>query len=133
MQPSPLMLASIDGVFAVCKLPASSPLPPWATQGDLFSITRTSDELSIVCREEVVPVGVIHEGDWCCLRVAGTMPFTLVGVLAALTTPLADAGISLFAVSTFATDYLLIKAPDLERAKSALRAAGHTVDQGDDG
>src|SRR5262249_39354445 len=132
MQPSPLMLASIDGVFAVCKLPAGSPVPSWATEGNLFSITGTADELSIVCRQEAVPAGVVHEGDWRCLRVAGAMPFTLVGVLAALTTPLADAGISLFAVSTFDTDYLLVKVEDLERAKAALRAAGHTVDQGDD-
>jgi len=123
-----LKLLGVAGSFAVCKLPTGSPLPPWATNGDLFSITRTPDELSVVCRQEVVPVGVVCERGWRCLRVAGSMPFTLVGVLASLAAPLADAGISLFAVSTFDTDHLLVKAGEAQKAVAALRAAGHLVD-----
>jgi hypothetical protein len=87
------------------------------------------DELSIVCRQEVVPEGVVCERDWRCLRVAGTMPFTVVGVLASLTAPLAGAGISVFVLSTFDTDYVLVKSADSERAMAVLRAAGHEIEQ----
>ncbi len=123
-----LKLLGVAGSFAVCKLPTGSPLPPWATAGDLFSITRTPDEISVVCRQDCVPEGVVCEWDWRCLRVAGSMPFTLVGVLASLTTPVAKAGVGVFAFSTFDTDYLLVKAGDVPKAVAALRAAGHQVD-----
>jgi hypothetical protein len=128
MKPTPLQLLGVRGTFAVCKLPPGSPVPPWATAGDLFSLTRTPDELSLVCRQEAVPEGVVCERGWRCLRVAGSMPFTLVGVLAALTTPVARAGVGVFALSTFDTDYLLVKAADWEKAIAALRAAGHVVE-----
>lgn len=75
----------VAGTFAVCKLPHDSALPTWATAGDVFSVTRTADELSLVCRQECAPVKTHAETSWRCLRVAGTMPFTLVGELAALT------------------------------------------------
>src|SRR5207245_7669555 len=104
------------------------PLPPWATAGDLFSVTRTDDELSVVCRHEAAPGGVFCERGWHCLRVAGSMPFTLVGVLASLTAPVARAGVGVFAISTFDTDYLLVKARDMPKAVAALSAAGHLVD-----
>ncbi len=123
-----LKLLGVAGSFAVCKLPTGAPLPPWATAGDLFSVTRTPDEISVVCRQEAVPEGVVCERNWRCLRVAGAMPFTLVGVLASLTTPLAKVGVGVFAFSTFDTDYLLVKAADVPRAVAALRAAGHLVD-----
>jgi hypothetical protein len=123
-----LNLLGVAGSFAVCKLPAGSPLPPWATAADLFSVTRTPDELSVVCGQEAVPQGVVCERGWRCLRVAGSMPFTLVGVLASLTAPVAKAGVGVFAFSTFDTDYLLVKEADLPRAVAALRAAGHLVD-----
>jgi hypothetical protein len=96
--------------------------------GNIFSITRTGDELSVVCLQALVPAEVRHEGDWRCLRVAGTMAFDQVGVLAALAGPLTDAGISVFALSTFDTDYLLVKQSNFERALSALRGAGHRID-----
>jgi GNAT superfamily N-acetyltransferase len=123
-----LKLLGVAGTFAVCKLPTGSPLPPWATTGDFFAATRTHDELSVVCRQEAVPEGVVCERGWSCLRVAGSMPFTLVGVLASLTTPMARAGVGVFAFSTFDTDYLLVKAGDVPKAVAALRAAGHLVD-----
>jgi hypothetical protein len=123
-----LRLLTIGGTFAVCKLPPGSPLPAWATAGDLFSVTRTPDELSVVCGEEAVPGGVTCECGWRCLRVAGAMPFTLVGVLASLTSPLANEGVGVFAISTFDTDYLLVKEADFPKAVAALRAAGHEVE-----
>jgi putative acetyltransferase len=127
-QVSSYRLLVVDGLFAVCKL-AKGSIPSWATHGDVFSVTQTMDELSIVCRQEVVPEGVVCERDWRCLRVAGTMPFTVVGVLASLTAPLAGAGISVFVLSTFDTDYVLVKSADSERAMAVLRAAGHEIEQ----
>jgi hypothetical protein len=123
-----LTLLGVAGRFAVCKLPPDSAVPAWATAGDVFSVTRTGDELSVVCRQEAVPSGTHAEVGWRCLRVAGAMPFTLVGVLASLTTPLARAGVGVFAVSTFDTDYLFVKEAEFPLAGAALRAAGHVVE-----
>lgn len=122
-----LNLTVMDGTFAVCRLGAVAPIPPWATAGSFFSITRAADELSVVCRQDAVPEGVVGERGWRCLRVAGTMPFSVVGVLASLTAPLAESGIGVFAVSTFDTDYLLVKEADFEAALDALRRQGHAV------
>ncbi len=124
-----LTLLMLDGSFAVCRLGCEAPIPSWATAGPFFSITRTADELSVVCGQDAVPEGVPCERGWRCLRVAGVMPFSVVGVLASLTTPLADAGISVFAVSTFDTDYLLVKEDVWERAVGALVRQGHAVQQ----
>jgi hypothetical protein len=116
-----------EGTFAVCRLGADEHVPAWASAGQFCSITRTPDELSVVCAEECVPQGVKCERGWRCLRVGGAIEFSVVGVLASLAVPLAEAGISIFAVSTFDTDYLLVKAEDLPRALEALRSAGHVV------
>jgi putative acetyltransferase len=126
-----LRLLGVSGSFAVCRLARGSSIPAWATTGNLFSVTQTADELSVVCRQDAVPDGVVCERDWRCLRVAGSLPFTLVGVLAALTTPMAKAGIGIFAFSTFDTDYLLIRTDESEQAFAALRAAGHVVESSD--
>jgi GNAT superfamily N-acetyltransferase len=123
----PWTLTVLDGVFAVCRLGGEASIPPWATAGDFSSVSRTADELSVVCRQEAVPDGVLCERGWRCLRVAGTIPFTAVGVLAALTAPLADAGVSVFAISTFDTDYLLVKERDLAAAVAALHRRGYSV------
>ncbi len=123
----PRTLLLLKETFAVCRLGRDAPVPPWATTGALSSITRTPDELSVVCAEEAVPEGVKCERGWRCLRVAGTIEFSVIGVLATLAVPLAEAGISVFAVSTFNTDYLLVKERDLPAALDALRRAGHVV------
>jgi hypothetical protein len=122
-----LRLIVVDGVFAECRLEPDAPIAAWSTTGDLFSITRTADELSIVCRQDAVPEGINCERGWRCLRVAGTIPLSVVGVLASLTAPLAEAWISVFVNSTFDTDYLLVKAEDLYRAVEALWGQGHTI------
>ncbi len=122
-----LTLVPIEGTYAVCRLEAEAPIPAWVGGGPFVSITRSADELSIVCRQETVPEGVRCERPWRCLRIAGTLDFALVGVLASLLDPLADAGISVFLVSTFDTDYLLVKEQDLRRAVEVLRRAGHDV------
>src|SRR5262249_53205645 len=107
-----LTLILVEGRFAICRLGVDATIPPWITASHFVSITRTADELSIVCPQDAVPEGVQSERGWRCLRVVGTMSFSVVGVLASLTVPLAEAGVSIFALSTFDTDYLLLKEAD---------------------
>jgi hypothetical protein len=114
--------------LAVCQLPADAPLPAWALEPKSFvSITRTPGELSIVCRADLVPAAVKQETGWRALRIAGPLDFGLTGVLASVLTPLAQAGVSIFAVSTYDTDYVLVRESKLSAAIQALRAAGHDV------
>jgi hypothetical protein len=122
-----LRLLLLDPVLAVCRLDAKAPQPSWLAPCEFFSVTRTRDELSIVCPQDVVPPDVKCERGWRCLRVAGTLDFGIVGILASLTAPLAEAGISVFAISTFDTDYLLIKDEFLDKAMASLREAGHAI------
>ncbi|MEW6208421.1 MAG: ACT domain-containing protein [Acidobacteriota bacterium] len=122
-----LTLSVLDGAFAICRLDAQEPLPEWAMRGDFFSITRAAHEISIVCAQSVVPEGVRCEREWRCLRVEGPLDFSLTGILNSLTAPLAAAGISIFAISTFDTDYLLVKEKDLERTIENLVTAGHII------
>src|SRR5215831_18043992 len=113
-----LDLALIEGRFAVCRLDASE-LPP-APVGGFWSATRTPDEWSVVCEETSAPAGCRREMGWRMLRVAGPLDFALVGILASIARPLADAGVSLFAISTFDTDYVLVKEENLARARGVL-------------
>jgi hypothetical protein len=126
MQRRRLDLVLLPGPYAVCRLPADAESPVWAA-GEFVSVSRTTEELSVVCREEAVPEGVRCERGWRCLRVVGTLDFTQVGVLASLLDPLAEAAVAVFCVSTFDTDYLLVKQADLHEAIAALRRAGHQV------
>ena len=112
--------------LAVCRLPADAELPTWIF-GAFQNVTRTPDELSVICDAKEVPEEVQAERGWRCLRVAGTLEFHLTGILASLASPLAEAGISIFALSTFDTDYLLVKEDVLELAVHALEAEGHAV------
>jgi hypothetical protein len=122
-----LTLIALEDVLAISKLPADAPLPPWASGCPFVSITRTPDELSIVCREAVLPLDVNSERGWRCLRVAGPLAFSSVGILASLVEPMAKAGIPVFVVSTFNTDYVLLKAGDFDRAVEHLQQAGHMI------
>jgi hypothetical protein len=125
--PPQLTLHPMEGTFAICKLGNTDAIPEWALAGEFVSITRTADELSIVCSAHVVPEGIVCERGWRCLHVAGAMPFSVVGVLASITAPLAEAGISIFAISTFDTDYLLVKELDFPATANALKQFGHTL------
>jgi hypothetical protein len=130
--PTPtLLLTALSDLLAICRLDPGAALPDWAGGGRFVSITRTPAELSIVCAAHVVPAAIQAERDWRALQVAGPLDFTLTGILAALAQPLAEAGISIFALSTYDTDYLLVRAHALERAIAALTAAGHHVEQED--
>ncbi len=120
-------LRVLPDVLAVSRLPADSGLPEWARPGDLMAFVRTRQELSIVCAERYVPPEVKTERGWRVLEVQGPLDFALVGVLASLAEALARAAISLFAISTFDTDYILVKEEKLDRAVRALESAGHQV------
>ena len=125
----PFTLALLPGDFIICRLPAEAPFPDWARGENLLALIRTADELSVVCEEtDELPDDVRVEGDWRALKVGGPLDFSLVGVLAELTGALAQAGVSIFALSTFDTDYLLVKSADLPDACEALNQAGHQID-----
>ena len=113
--------------LAVCRLDAASGIPPWAMSSGFTSFTRTMDELSVVCPEGAVPEGEICEKGWRALKLKGPLDFSLVGVLAGITGILTEADISVFAISTYDTDYVLVREEVLGRATSALRQAGHEV------
>jgi hypothetical protein len=115
------------GDLAVCRLDPNAPVPDWAGTGPLTSVTRTPTELSIVCSADAVPSGTTTAAPWRALTVRGPLAFELTGIAAALTTPLAEAGVSVFLVSTYDTDHVLVRAEALERAIEALRGAGHEV------
>jgi uncharacterized protein len=122
----------VPGRYAVCRLPADTAVPFWASApGGFTSVTRTADELSIVCEEARVPAprpeSLRGEGGFALLKIHGPFPLDAVGILAGLAKPLADAGISLLAIGTFDTDYLLVKRTQAARAVVALTQSGHTL------
>jgi hypothetical protein len=124
----PLPLEVLPDTLAICRLPAAAALPPWAIgQVAFLTVSRTPDELSITAVQSVVPPGTRCERDYRALRVRGTLPPDLVGILLSIADPLARAGLAIFAISTYDTDYVLVKARDLPAALEALRAAGHDV------
>ena len=120
--------------LAVCRLGAQDALPAWAppaAPGGLWSLTRTADELSIVCPQISVPSGVRCEAGWRAFKVVGPLDFALVGILADLSGLLARAQVSLFALSTFDTDYILVKSQSLPAAIAAFQQGGHSLHQPD--
>jgi hypothetical protein len=122
-------LLTLEGAWSVVRLDPAAEIPEWALAARPFvTITRTSDELSIVCPTAARPAEARSEDGWAMLRLRGDVPFTTVGVIEALARPLAEAGIGIFVVSTFDTDYLLVKRERLHAAVAALRAAGHRVE-----
>jgi hypothetical protein len=127
-----LLLDLLPGRFALCRLAAADAVPGWALAGRRFvSVSRTPEELSIVCDAEVAPAGVAAVRDYCGLRVRGPLALDAVGVIAALAPPLAEAGIPLLPIATHDTDYLFLREADLARGIAALERAGHRVHSGE--
>lgn len=121
-------LEEVPGSFAIVQLPAGADIPAWAlAPGEFCAAVRTPGELSVVAPQERVPEGPRAAPGWACLRVEGAFELTETGVLASLAAPLAAAGVSLFALSTFDTDYLLVRRDQLTAARDALESAGHGV------
>jgi hypothetical protein len=125
-----LVLSLRPETFAICRLAPDAAVPEWATQGQFFSITRTSDELSIIAETALVPERLGTDVSWRVMKVHGPFDFSEVGILASLLEPLAAAGVSVFTTSTFDTDYLLVQSSQLRNALAGLRHAAHTVHEG---
>ena len=121
-----LKLRPLPARLAVVRLPAGQP-PAWAWSGPFVSVTTTDDETSVVCLEGTVPPAVAARTGWRCFKVEGPLAFSEVGVLASLAGPLAAAGLSILAIATHDTDYVLVQDGDRPAAVAALRAAGHDV------
>jgi uncharacterized protein len=122
---SPQRFRALPGEYAVCRLDPHAAVPAWAS-GPFLNLTFTDDELAIICPAGRVPGEVRAERDWRVLKLVGPFPFTATGVLAALATPLARAGISLLSIATYDTDYFLVKADVFDDAVAVLVAAGHS-------
>jgi len=122
-----LTLSVSTETLAVCRLEKDAPIPDWALAGSFVSITRTSDELSIVAPQADIPDDTKCLRGWRCLKLEGPFDLSSIGVLASLTSPLAQAGVSVLALSTFETDYLLVKKEDLEQAIRVLSEAGYPI------
>jgi uncharacterized protein len=120
-----LKFSRFPGSFAICRLAANGAVPVWALRGSFFSVTSTAGELSIVCPVAQVPIEVVHEDGWACLKLLGPFPFSEPGILTSFVRPLSERAIPIFAVSTFDTDYVLVKQTWLEKAVQALLEAGH--------
>jgi uncharacterized protein len=120
-----LRFSVLPGTFAVVRLPPDAEVPEAALVPPFHSVTRTPEEISLVCPDHAVPEGARAEGGWAVLVLAGPFPFDLVGILSSVLVPLAAAGVGIFAMSTFDTDYVLVKRESLGAAIAALTAAGH--------
>lgn len=123
-----LNFAVVEGKYGVCRLDKDSRIPDWAYQSVFFSLTKTFGELSVVCSQESIPEDIKCERDWKILKVEGILDFSLTGILASISNTLAKAGISIFAVSTYDTDYVLVKDMDFKDAIEALKQAGFGVE-----
>ena len=111
--------------MAVCRFDPAAALPDWFNMSGFYSITRSKEELTIVCREALVVSGTTCENGWRCFKIQGVLDFSEIGIIFSLTQPLAENGISVFVMSTFDTDYFMVKEKDLAKTIDALTAAGH--------
>jgi hypothetical protein len=122
-----LALIILRETFAICRLDRDAPVPTWPFQSDLVSITRTKDELSIVCPQINVPKGTLCSQGWSCLKVKGPLDLSSTGIISSVAKTLEREGMSLFSISTYETDYVMVKEKDLEKAILALTEAGHQI------
>ena len=122
----PLRFRVVAGPYALCRLAPDAAVPSWYDRPPFSSVTRTPEELSIVCPAGCVPADVQAEAGWALLQLVGPFPFSAIGICAEISSRLAAAGISLIALATFDTDYFLVKESDLSLALETLDAAGHT-------
>lgn len=122
-----LRFRRMPDLYAIVRLHAKSAIPDWALQREFHSITRTPEELSVVCPTASLPAGVQSSHRWICLKLEGPFPFTLTGVLLSFIEPLSRNKIPIFAISTYDTDYVLIQEEFAGTAQDVLQKAGHTL------
>ena len=113
--------------MAVCRFDPAAAIPDWIAEIGFYSIIRTEEELTIVCPETHIAPGISSEAGWRCFRVQGPLDFSEIGIIFSLTRPLAENGVSVFVISTYNTDYLMVKDNDLAKAIDALTAEGHEI------
>jgi uncharacterized protein len=122
-----LQFRQLPGLYAIARLAPNAPIPAWATYGDFTSVTRTADELSIVCALNNVSKEFAAGPRWICLKLEGPFPFSQTGVLLSFIAPLSNSAIPIFAISTYDTDYVLVQEEFQDAALEALRSAGHDL------
>jgi hypothetical protein len=125
--PQNLKFCQLPGLYAIVRLAPDAAIPGWATKGDFTSVTRTADELSIVCPAENIPNGVDPGPRWICLKLEGSFPFSQTGVLLSVIEPLSNNGVPIFAISTYDTDYVLVQEDRIRSVLDLLREAGHDL------
>jgi len=128
-----LVLDVLPEPLAICRLAPEAPIPAWAATRPFSTVSRTTDELSIICPAAQVPAGVPASAGWQALKLRGPFDLTLVGILLAVAEPLAAAGVSIMPVATYDTDFVLVRREQLPRAIEALTRAGHTVHESGEG
>ena len=122
-----LSLKILPDRMAICRFKPTAPLPDWIGEPGFYSITRTEAELTIVCPETRLAPGATRETGWRCFKVLGPLDFSEIGIIFSLTRPLAESGVSVFVISTFDTDYFMVKEKDLATTIDALTAEGHEI------
>lgn len=128
---SRLAMEVMEGEYSIHRLAPDAGIPPDVLQCAFFSVTRTKDELSLVCPKEVKIAGEKADEGWACLKVVGPLDLNAPGVLAGISAVLAEARVSIFAISTYDTDYILVKRRDLEKARASLESGGFVFERKD--
>jgi len=127
MQKRQLKLSLLDGMYAICAFESDTPIPDWAVTASLCSITRTKKELTVVCPQNIIPAGIKHDHGWRCFRIDGSFDLNQIGVISSLAAPLAQAGISIFVVSSYDTDYIMVNEEKVEQAIAVISGDGHSI------
>ena len=122
-----LLIRLVDAEYAITRLNIGTPLPEWLMGPGFWTVSSSREEMTLVCRAARIPPGVQSSGGWRCLRIEQHFSFEVPGVLASVLNPLTEAGVGIFANSTFSTDYVFIMGSDLEKAVAALKAHGHEI------
>ena len=120
-------LTVLNDEFTIHRFAPTAPVPPAVFERPFYWLGRTDHELSVVCESSVELPADRHESGWSCLKVNGPIDFAVTGLIAGISGVLASAGVGVFVISTFDTDYVLVKSEALRQAAQALRAAGHEV------
>lgn len=126
---NPLKLKILSQSLTIIKLRPKTLLPTWLESHSWYSVTHTADELSIVCERDKLSKDIPDSGEWRGIMVCGPLDFSLTGILLQLAEPLAQAGISIFAISTFDSDYVLVQRENLAGAINSLRESGHIIEE----
>ncbi|UCD32341.1 MAG: ACT domain-containing protein [Desulfobacterales bacterium] len=124
MQANKLLIDVLPDRFGICRLDPHASVPSWALTSPFYSVTRTPEEVSVVCHEGLIPDGILNEKGWRCLKVHGPIDFSATGILSSLAQPLARADVPIFVLSTYDTDYLFVREEDLSKTIEVLSAEG---------